>query len=270
MRSKEIIKPLFLILLSFTAYCCLLPYFKIIKSNLDKITDQGLTSYILAYLIVGIPIFLGIYFLDRKLTIFRSLGLTGNFFKALGISLVFTLPMFIGGMCFFRFNPVLQIENLIAGTIVAGVMEELYYRGFLFGQLFKKTSLGFIPSIFLGAVLFALGHVYQSPHLSEMIGIFIITFLGAVLFAWLYVEWNFNLWVSIFTHTFMNLSWALFEIDSTALGGLKANIFRGLTILIAIVFTIFYKRRKKQNLRINKNTLILKKSAPSYQYTESR
>ena len=86
-----------------------------------------------------------------------------------------------------------------------------------------------------------------------------ITFSGAVFFAWLYVEWNYNLWVPILTHTLMNLSWSLFEVDNSALGGVKANIFRGLTILMAITITVLYKRKKNRNLIINRQTLMLRK-----------
>ena len=86
-----------------------------------------------------------------------------------------------------------------------------------------------------------------------------ITFFGAIFFAWLYVEWNYNLWIPIFTHTLMNVSWNLFEVDSSALGDIKANIFRGLTIITAILFTILYKRKKNQKIIINRQTLMLKK-----------
>lgn len=86
-----------------------------------------------------------------------------------------------------------------------------------------------------------------------------VTFFGAVFFAWLYVEWNYNLWVPILTHTLMNLSWNLFEVDNSALGDVKANLFRGLTILTAIIFTIVYKKNRNEKLTVNKQTLILKK-----------
>lgn len=256
MKSKETLKISLLVLLSFAAYYVLFLNFKSIKSGLDKVSQQGLTSYILTYLILGIPIFLGTFLIDRKTNVLESLGLSKNILKGLWTSMIFTLPMFVGGLLFFEFNHVIKFENLIAGTLVAGFIEELYFRGFLFGQLFRKTNLGFITSVLFGAIIFAFGHLHQSQNINELIGIFAITFSGAVFFAWLYVEWNFNLWVPILTHTLMNLSWSIFEIDNTALGDLKANIFRGLTILIAISFTVLYKRRKKQQLTIIRQTLI--------------
>ena len=53
--------------------------------------------------------------------------------------------MFLGGLAFFEFNKDISIPNLIAGKIVIGVVEEVFYRGFLFGQIYKYSKLGFIP-----------------------------------------------------------------------------------------------------------------------------
>ncbi len=259
MKSHRSLKVILVVCLSFATYYFLFSNFEAIKIGLDQVTQQGLISYVLTYLIIGIPIFIGTFIVDRTTGIFKSLGLTANVLTAIGFSILFTLPMFIGGLLFFNFNKQIDVETLIAGTIVAGFVEELYFRGFLFGQLFRKANLGFIPAILFGALIFAFGHLYQSQNISELIGIFMITFSGAVFFAWLYVEWNYNLWVPILTHTLMNLSWHLFAVDNSALGDLKANIFRGLTIGIAIIFTIFYKRKKNQKLTVNRHTLILKK-----------
>ncbi len=259
MKFSQTVKILLLVLLSFTAYYVLFLNFQTIKNGLDKLTHQGLISYILTYFVVGIPVFIGTYFLSNKTNIFESLGLTKSVLTGILTAVLFTLPMFIGSMSFFKVNNEIDMQQFIAGTIVAGFMEELFFRGFLFGQIFKKTRLGFIPSIFFGALLFAFGHLYQSQNTNELIGIFMITFFGAIFFAWLYVEWNYNLWIPIFTHTLMNVSWNLFEVDSSALGDIKANIFRGLTIITAILFTILYKRKKNQKIIINRQTLMLKK-----------
>lgn len=259
MKLNQTLKTILLVFLSFAVYYFLSINFKpAIKIWLDSITKQGLTSYVLTYFIIGIPIFTGTYLIDRKTTIFTTLGLSSRILPAIWVSLLFALPMFMGGLLFFKFNQDIDIENLIAGTLVAGFMEELYFRGFLFGLLFRKTNLGFIPSIIFGALIFAFGHLYQSQDIGELIGIFLITFSGAVFFAWLYVEWNYNLWVPIWTHTLMNLSWSLFQIDHSALGDMTANIFRGLTISTAILFTILYKRHRNEKFIINRKTLILK------------
>lgn len=254
-------KVLIIVIFSFATYYFLFSNFKYIKVGLDTFTQHGLISYILTYFLIGTPIFIGTFLISKTINIFKSLGLSANLYTAIWTSIFFTLPMFIGGLFYFKFNSDLDFNKLIAGTIIAGFMEELYYRGFLFGQIFKNTKLGFIPSILLGAIIFAFGHLYQSQNINELIGIFMITFSGAIFFAWLYVEWNYNLWVPIFLHTFMNLSWNLFEVDSSALGDVKANIFRSLTIITAIIFTIIYKRSKSEELFVNKRTLILKNNS---------
>lgn len=233
-------------------------YFAQIKESIDGFSKNGLISYILTYFILGIPIYFGTYLINRKQNIFSNLGLNHNIPKSFAIALLFALPMFLGGLFCFEFKEEYSIQNLIAGSIVVGFVEELFYRGFFFGMLFKTTRLGFITSIILGAFIFAAGHLYQSQDTTELIGIFSITFMGAILFAWLYVEWNYNLWVPIFLHALMNLAWHLFEMDSTAMGGVLPNVFRGITIFLAIFLTIKYKKKHNQEFMVTKDRLLIK------------
>lgn len=251
-------KTIILTIVFFAVFLILKQYFSTIKESLDLFTRNGLLSYIITYFIIGIPIFIGTYFITSKLNVLSSLGLNHNPIRPFFIAFLFSLPMFVGGLLFFDFNQEISIPNLIAGSIVVGFVEELFYRGFLFGQLFKYTKLGFISSILLGAIIFASGHLYQSQDTFELIGIFLVTFMGAILFAWLYIEWNYNLWIPIFLHSLMNLVWHIFEMDETALGGILPNVFRGLTITLAIVFTIIYKIKRNQEFVITKNKLIQK------------
>jgi len=57
----------------------------------------------------------------------------------------------------------------------------------------------------------------------------------------------------------MNLFFELFSAGENALGGLYMNIFRVLTILLIILITVVYKRKKGIKLEINKGTLWMKK-----------
>ncbi len=163
--------------------------------------------------------------------------------------------MFIGFGLIGGFKMHLELRDFWFGGVFAAFFEELYYRGFFFGQLFKKTKLGFFPALILSALIFASLHLYQSTDPGTLTGIFITTFMGAGLFAWLYIEWDYNLWIPIGLHFFMNLSWELFSTYDNAFGDLNANLIRGLTIVFAIVGTLIYKRRHKQPLIINKSTL---------------
>ena len=149
----------------------------------------------------------------------------------------------------------LDFGNLLHTTFIAGFFEEYFFRGFLFGILFRKLKWGFIPASILGGVIFGLGHIYQGSTLIETTGIFAITTIGAIWFSWLYVEWEKNLWIPIFLHTLMNLSWILFEVSDNALGGVYTNLFRAITIALTIIITILY--HKKRGLNINRKNLII-------------
>lgn len=253
-------KAIVITIVSFAIFLLLKEYFSTIKTNLDKWTHIGLLSYILTYFIIGIPIYIGTYLINSRSRILDNLGVLHNPLKPFLIALLFSLPMLLGGLFCFELRAEISIQNMIAATIVAGVVEELFYRGFLFGMLYKYTRLGFISSVLIGAILFASGHLHQSQDPMVLVGVFGVTFMGAILFAWLYVEWDFNLWVPIFLHTLMNFSWYIFSMDETALGGVLPNVFRVLTIALAIVFTIFYKIRKNRPMAITFDKLIVKRT----------
>ncbi len=215
-------------------------------------------SYLVTYIIVGLPIILFVYFTNGN-KIIEPFGLKKNILKGIFFSFLFSVPMFIGFGLISNFEVTIKPRIFWFGCVFAAFFEEFYYRGFFFGQVFKKTKLGFFPSLILSAIVFASLHLYQSNELGTMFGIFITTFMGAGFFAWLYVEWNYNLWVSIGMHFFMNLSWEMFSISDNALGGVNANLIRATTILVAVLGTILYKKILKIPLTINKYTLITKR-----------
>lgn len=215
-------------------------------------------SFFLIYALVGIPAFVFV-FLSNENRFFAPLGLNGNIPKAVLVAFVFSIPMFVGYGFPSGFQVSIDGKEFWFGCVFAAFFEELYYRGFFFGQLYRKTNLGFFPALIVPALIFASLHLYQSQNPVTLLGIFITTFMGAGLFAWLYCEWNYNLWVPIFLHFFMNLSWGLFEdVSDNALGDVNANIYRGMTIALAIIGTLLYKRRMGLLLEVNKRTLLRK------------
>lgn len=190
--------------------------------------------------------------------IVNDIGLKKGFLTGFVFALIAVLPMLISSAFSGKINPDLNPAELLQKTLFAGLMEEYLFRGFLFGLLFRKLNWGFIPASLIGAIIFGTGHIYQGTSLPEVMGIFLITFLGSIWFAWLYIEWNYNLWVAVFLHIFMNLSWTLFEVSNNASGNLYANIFRIITIALTIIITIKYP--KKKIYIINKNTLFINKA----------
>ena len=128
-------------------------------------------------------------------------------------------------------------------ALLPGVFEEVFYRAFLFGLLFRFAAWGFLPAAFIGAIFFGAGHLYQSGEMLEAAGIFAITALGAVWFAWLYVEWGYNIWVPAGFHVLMNFYWGLFNVADTALGSWVANGLRVAVIFISVLLTLHIARR---------------------------
>jgi uncharacterized protein len=187
--------------------------------------------------------------------IFDNIGIQKGIIIGLLFSIIAVFPMLISSALIGHIGENLRMSDLIHKTLFAGFMEEYLFRGFLFGILFRKLGWGFIPASLLGALIFGLGHIYQGSTFFETTGVFLLTALGAIWFAWLYIEWNNNLWVPIFLHILMNLSWVLFEVSSNALGGSYTNLFRIITITLSIIITIKYN--KKKGLIINRKNLIL-------------
>jgi uncharacterized protein len=231
-------------------------YFRTVRSWINGVIGQGGISHLAAYLVFGIPLYLGAILLHGFKGFPESLGLNKPLLPGILAPLVFTLPMFIGFALVFDFNTDITLNEVLITVIGAAFFEELFFRGFLFGQIYRYTRLGFILSILLGALLFAAGHLYQSQDFPTLVGIFATTFLGAVFFAWLYAEWNFNIWIPVFLHLFMNLSWLMFSVSDNAFGGAYANVFRVLTIAAAITGTLVYKRKKGLKLEVNKRTVM--------------
>lgn len=255
-RSLSVIS---ITLLSFAVYFFLAnTYFSELRSWVNERIQQEGISHLLVYLIVSLPIVLGASIINEFKRCKTTLGLNRSIIQGALFPLVCTLPMFIGFSVCFNFNRELTLDEVLIAGVAAAFFEEFIFRGFLFGQLFRYTKLGFVPSILLGAFLFAAMHLYQSKDPATLIGVFATTFMGAVLFAWLYVEWNYNLWISIFLHLFMNLAWMLFAVSDNAFGGLYANVFRIITIALAIILTLLYKRKNHIPLSINKENIWMK------------
>lgn len=234
-------------------------YFNAIRKWLFENIKQFGISHILAYSIFGLLLILATALMHKVSGVIDSLGLNGSIIKGFLFSFICTMPMFIGYAAAFDFSQEITPDNILIKVIAAAFFEELYFRAFLFGQIYRYTRLGFFPSIVFGAFLFAFIHLYQSQDLSTLVGVFLTTFLGAVLFAWAYVEWQYNIWVPIFLHLLMNLFWLMFSVSDNAFGGIYANIFRTLSLILIIVLTIIYKRRKNIPFEINKKTIWLKK-----------
>lgn len=204
-------------------------------------------SLYLACLWVGIPLLaLAAWYGPRRA--FGELGWQAPLGTGLLMGLGCTLPMLLGYAVLFPLTttagPAL-LSALFTGAVLAGLREETLFRGFLFGQLYRRVKLPWLLVILVESGIFATGHLYQSHDLLSAVSVLAVTFGGGVWFGWLYKSWQ-NLWVPIFLHVFMNGWWMLFEVDNSAVGSVGANVFRVLTIGLSIVITRRHLRRRAQ------------------------
>ena len=188
--------------------------------------------------------------------IIKELKLNQPFGKGLLWASIIVSPMIISSFIFGKFNSDITFLEFVKKSFLAGFFEETFFRAFFFGQLFARMKWGFIPAVILNAIAFASGHLYQGSSFNETLGVFIVTLMGAAWFAWLFVEWKENIWLPIWLHILMNMSWILFQVSETALGGMSANIFRAITIAASIVITIILNKRSGK-LNVNRKNLIL-------------
>lgn len=172
----------------------------------------------------------------------EELGLCASFKRAAVFSFIAALPMLLTFALASPVNPNMTILSVTVGCFLAPFAEELLFRGYMFGQLYRRARWGFWLSAIIPSALFALGHVYQTHDPLELLGIFAVTGLGGLGGCWLYLRWNGNLWIVFCLHALMNLWWEVFGVADTALGGWIANGARLATVTLATLLTIYKNR----------------------------
>lgn len=174
-----------------------------------------------------------------------ALGLRGRPGRALLLGLVLTSPMLVG----LAWHGSLDVSGqtpfaLLRMSLLPGAGEELLYRGLLFGLLFRHAGWGFLRAALLAAVVFGGAHLYQGNGAGEAAAIFALTALGSLWFAWLYVEWDFDLWVPIAFHVLMNAWWILFPVADNAMGPAWTVGLRLAVVALAVLATLAAVRRR--------------------------
>lgn len=176
--------------------------------------------------------------------IFEAWGIGRKILFGCGMGLLFCVPMLVCNLIYGHIE--FSWDNLLRMAVFPGFFEEMLFRGFLFGILYRYCKWNFIVAALVAAVVFMIGHIYQAHDVMSLVLVFSVMVLGNFLFCWLYKEWNFNLWVPIALHVGMDFVWSLIPIDGVeySIGNIAANIGRAITIAAAIVITIVYKKRQ--------------------------
>lgn len=242
----------------FVYYFFDLLYFKNIQMWIRDLSGSKALAHVIAYSITLIPLILTVKILFPAKEIISLFSLDQSILKGFSLTFLGTLPMVAGYFIFFNLNGRIDIQALFINTLSSAFFEELIFRAFLIGILFRFTALGFLSSIFFGSLLFAQAHFYQSTDPAELIEIFLITFLGSVFFTWVYVETDYNLWTAIFLHFFMNLYWDIFAVSDNVSGNTHGNIFKILSVILIIVLIIYHKFKNKIPFEITGKTLFMK------------
>ncbi len=182
--------------------------------------------------------------------LFSFLGLSGNMLKGFGIALLCVLPFYLVFPLFGGLNTELTFSVIYDRAILTGFKEELVFRAFMFGLLFRYAKTGFFWAVILPALYFGSVHLYQGHDILSALAAFGVTFIGALYFSWMYIEWNFNIWIPAGLHILMNGAWFIFTMEGTevAAGGLISNIARMISIALAIAFTVYYHKKRGEKV----------------------
>lgn len=175
---------------------------------------------------------------------FDELGLSASILKPMLVAVAGVSPMLIGpmlmGVGFAEVQPMHWL--FLAG--IWPLAEELLYRGYAFGQLYRLSGMGFWPSAILTSVVFGLVHLAQSSvqgmAYSDQLATISLISLGGLLYAWLYVRWSMNLWMPFLAHGLMNLSWQMYDLSATPLGGIEANALRLASLILLVGLTLYF------------------------------
>ena len=201
-------------------------------------------------LIAGL-VFVGLRILGaRHSNVLDALGLARRAGSGLCFALLVCAPLplvFLGVQGFPDTLP--PATNLIRYSILPGVGEEILYRGFLFGLLYRFCAVRFLPAAIFVALSFGFAHIHQGETLSDAAMVGLVTAVGSIWFCWLYTAWGFNLYVPIGFHSFMNGWWEVFSVAQNAAGPVSGLLARGAVIALSVICTLVWRRCRKVSAR---------------------
>lgn len=170
-----------------------------------------------------------------------ELGLRAPAARAAGLALAATLPMALVFALTHELAPD-PAPEILYGSLLSPLAEELVFRGFVFGQLWRHAGWGLWPSIAVSSLAFGWGHAEDAASLVEGLGLLLLTGLGAAIFAWLYSRWG-TLVAPLALHVLMNLCWSLWRVGDGALAGWFPFALQLTTVALALALTWLAGRR---------------------------
>jgi membrane protease YdiL (CAAX protease family) len=118
--------------------------------------------------------------------------------------------------------------------------EELLFRGYLFGQLYRRAGWPFWAAALVNAVPFVAGHFDQLSgkgweFVVSVAEVLLLVGVSALFAAWVYVRWEYNLWVLIFIHALLNFYSTTFAMSETSGFSWVDNVAWLMTLILVVL-----------------------------------
>lgn len=192
----------------------------------------------------AVPLAVAAWLVGRRHAL-RVLGLTASLRTALALAAGCSAIVLLGLAATSPLAPPERLPvDLVRSALLPGIAEELLYRAFLFGFLYRFAGWGFLPAALLSCAVFGLEHVYQGGSASEALAIAVLTGIGGLWWSWLLVEWRWNLWVPVAFHVLLNGYWTAFDVADNALGGAFEVGLRLACTGLSVAVTVVLARRR--------------------------
>lgn len=182
--------------------------------------------------------------------------------KGLFVAAICVIPQLIGLGFYSNWEFEISGRIIYRDLVLAGFGEEFIFRAFLFGLLFYYAGWGFLSAGIFTGLFFGWVHLYQAVDITSAVSVLLFTAGASLGFSWFYYAWK-SLWMVLFLHAFMDITWDGFTVQTNVTGDLWINLARFTTLFIAILFSIRmaklndrYDLKRNGKLWINKNALL--------------
>jgi membrane protease YdiL (CAAX protease family) len=176
-----------------------------------------------------------------------ELGMDSRVAQGLGVVFLALLPTMAGFAVLNGVNVNFAPMPFVRTALASPFSEEMLFRGLLFRQLHQRAGWPFWAAVLVNAVPFAWGHLYQAQSGDWLgtIAVLAVTGIGAAYSAWLFMRWEWNLWVVIGFHAYLNAAAYAFDIGDSVLTKASTLPLLVLGLLTTTLVTRRYARRRE-------------------------